>query len=265
MTRTTMPAADSRPVRPRLWYTDKSSNWGRPQAIGMAMASVLEAHHPYLDGPLTIPAEAFTLGGFREWALSAHMPEHVHPSFLNGWVYLEMSPEAADTHNRVKSIISARLLIIAEEEQLGMFYSDGMLLTNKRANLSTVPDALFFTFSTRRAGKVKLVRHRSTPDDDKEIVGSPDWVLEVVSSSSQRKDLDELPQRYHAAGIREYWLVDARGPRIDFRILVHGPDGYEPAERQGSWQASPVFGRRFKLQRRRNTDGFWSYALSMSR
>jgi hypothetical protein len=66
-------------------------------------------------------------------------------------------------------------------------------------------------------------------------------------------------------GIREYWLVDARGPWIDFRILVHGRDGYEPAARQGAWQASPVFGRRFKLQRRRNADGFWSYSLSMSR
>jgi heat-inducible transcriptional repressor len=36
-------------------------------------------------------------------------------------------------------------------------------------------------------------------------------VLEVVSPSSVVKDTEWLMSRYHEAGVREYWLIDARG------------------------------------------------------
>ena len=54
-----------------------------------------------------------------------------------------------------------------------------------------------------------------------ELDGSPDMVLEVVSDSSVEKDIDVLMDLYWKAGIREYWLVDARGERIEFKILCH--------------------------------------------
>src|SRR5256885_8764701 len=43
-----------------------------------------------------------------------------------------------------------------------------------------------------------------------ELEGTPDMVLEVVSESSVQKDTKRLRQLYWQAGIREYWLVDAR-------------------------------------------------------
>ena len=94
-----------------------------------------------------------------------------------------------------------------------------------------------------------------------EIEGSPDWVLEVVSRSSIRKDTVRLRRTYHRAGVREYWLINALDEPIDFQILLHGPEGYEPAPRRGRWQLSRIFGRGFQLQRTRNPRGRWNYLL----
>jgi Uma2 family endonuclease len=56
-----------------------------------------------------------------------------------------------------------------------------------------------------------------------EILGSPDLVVEIVSDSSVRKDTTLLRDAYWKAGVREYWLFDARGAEIRFDILVPLP------------------------------------------
>ena len=38
----------------------------------------------------------------------------------------------------------------------------------------------------------------------------PDWVLEVASRSTWKRDLNEKRRAYAAMGVREYWLFDAR-------------------------------------------------------
>ena len=38
-----------------------------------------------------------------------------------------------------------------------------------------------------------------------------------------------LRAAYFDAGIPEYWLIDANGPKIKFEILVHQPRGYRAA------------------------------------
>ena len=96
-----------------------------------------------------------------------------------------------------------------------------------------------------------------------EIQGSPDWVLEVVSQSSVAKDTLELPVLYHRAQIGEYWLVDARGVEISFQILVRGQSAYEAIKPRAGWTRSPLFQRRFRLTRRLNRLGRWTYTLEM--
>lgn len=38
--------------------------------------------------------------------------------------------------------------------------------------------------------------------------GSPDWIIEIVSSSSRQMDYFKKLFRYRTAGVREYWVVD---------------------------------------------------------
>lgn len=40
------------------------------------------------------------------------------------------------------------------------------------------------------------------------IYGAPDFVLEVISPSTRRKDYTKKLSKYMAAGVREYWILD---------------------------------------------------------
>lgn len=44
--------------------------------------------------------------------------------------------------------------------------------------------------------------------DEKGCHGAPDWIIEVVSSSSRSKDYMIKLFKYRNAGVREYWIVD---------------------------------------------------------
>lgn len=46
--------------------------------------------------------------------------------------------------------------------------------------------------------------------DEKGCHGAPDWVVEVVSPSSRRMDYYTKLMKYQSAGVREYWIVDAK-------------------------------------------------------
>jgi Uma2 family endonuclease len=98
-------------------------------------------------------------------------------------------------------------------------------------------------------------------DDVIELEGTPDWVLEILSPSSEKKDRVDLLKIYHTAGIPEYWLIDARGEEIEFTILIREANEYRPASRRGGWQKSRVFGRSFRLERSRDRLEEWQYRL----
>lgn len=52
---------------------------------------------------------------------------------------------------------------------------------------------------------------------DKRCVGAPDWIMEVVSPSTDSRDYKVKLFKYRSAGVREYWIIDP----IDKRVVVH--------------------------------------------
>lgn len=83
--------------------------------------------------------------------------------------------------------------------------------------------------------------------DSTKMTGSPDIVIEVVSRSSARKDLIELRDLYHQAGIREYWLIDSREEEPALVILEWTKRGYRTAASQSGWVKSKVLGGSFRV------------------
>ena len=71
-------------------------------------------------------------------------------------------------------------------------------------------------------------------------------VLEVVSDTSVEKDTVILPPLYHAAGVDEFWRVDARG-ELKFEIFRWRSPGYELMRLPDGWCRSGLFGRDFQL------------------
>ncbi len=172
-----------------------------------------------------------------------------------------MSNEEPQTHVSVKDEISRVLMNLNRECKLGQFYGDGVLVSNEDASVSNNPDASFFTAKSFQSGRVRLVPKEGEDERYREIEGTPDWVLEVVSDSSVQKDTARLREAYHRAGISEYWLIDARGDEIHFQILNHRKNGYAATPVRDGWQRSRIFGRSFRLDRQRNALGLWEYTL----
>jgi Uma2 family endonuclease len=213
------------------------------------------------DFCLQIPKHATTLAGFRQWAHSPQFPERGHVSFLNGQLFVDMSPEVLEGHSKVKAVIVGSLGRLNEKCDLGELFPDGVLLTNLSAKLSTEPDGSFISWESLKAERVKYIARKEKAGEYIEVQGSPDWVLEVVSMFSGTKDTKVLPALYHRAGIPEFWLIDARGPEISFQILVRQPRRYQPVEPSRGWYFSPVFQRSFRLTRKTNRMGRWQYQL----
>jgi Uma2 family endonuclease len=213
---------------------------------------------------LTVPAAALDHAGFRRWVTSDDFPERVRATYIAGDVFIEMSPEAIDTHNQVKLELTIVVGAIVTREGLGQFYVDGALFTNEEASVSTEPDAMVALFATLESGRLHDIPKVNREDDAIELVGTPDIVIEVVSDSSRRKDLVLLRHAYFEAGIPEYWIIDARGADLAFEILSRADHAYESRSPRGGAQSSLVLGRSFRLERDRNRVGRWQYRLNVS-
>ena len=191
-----------------------------------------------------IPERVVDLDSFRQWAQSDEFPERGRFSYLNGEVWVDMSPEELLRHNLVKGEYAIVLGGMMKTVRIGKFFHDRTLVSNVEAVLSTEPDGTFVSFKSLKTGRVRLVEGG---EGFLELQGSPDMTLEVVSASSVRKDTVVLRRLYWLAGIPEYWLVDARGNQLSFQILRHSRTGYVPARKRPGWQKSMVFGKSFKL------------------
>ena len=210
---------------------------------------------------LTLPASGCDLETFRRWAQSDESPEHAPVFFLAGEVWIDRSKEQFFSHNRIKTEFTRVLGNIAKKKRLGSYCSDGLLLSNEAADLSGNPDGIFVANSSFRSGKVQLIE--GAESGFVEMEGSPDMVLEVVSDSSERKDSETLHELYWQAGIREYWLVDARGDRLEFDIFRRTSRGYSATPKIGGWMKSAVFGHAFRLARRTDELGHPEFTLKV--
>ena len=120
------------------------------------------------------------------------------------------------------------------------------------------PDLTFLSWATLGSDRIRLIEGK----DGRivEIQGTPDMVLEIVSKSSEYKDAVLLRKAYWEAGIREYWLVDARR-ELRFDILRHSARRYVATRKQDGWLKSAVFGKGFRLKAATIKQGQPDYTL----
>lgn len=207
---------------------------------------------------LDIPPDALTYSGFINWVMGDEFPEKVRATFFAGRVRLDMSEESLETHIAVRAAMYMTMNAIIVGEDLGEFYPEGIFVCNDAAEVASNPDGAAVLWETLDAGRVRYVVRKGISHA---IEGSPDWILEIVSPSSVKKDTKTLREAYHRAKIPEYWLIDARGDEIQFHILLWRRNGYVAAPSKDGWVMSEVFGRSFRLSRKRNRRGGWTYLL----
>lgn len=213
------------------------------------MATVL------LSEQIEIPAIR-DLTDFRRWALSDEFPERGRIDYIAGRIEVDMSPEDFFTHGTLKSRIAAEIVDRVEELDLGHTLIGETRISSVSGDVSAEPDVVVITHEALDSGRASLVQKASgEPDRFVEVEGAPDLVVEIVSDSSVKKDTQRLPVAYFAAGVREYWLIDARGEKLLFQIQVRGPQTFVPAAAdQAGFQRSQVLNAVYELQRSRHQD-----------
>jgi Uma2 family endonuclease len=202
---------------------------------------------------LEIPEWVTSLEAFRRWTDEPDFPEKGKIWWLRGKVWADMSSEQIFSHLEVKGAVFYALRAIVDDVDSGLMFTDGLLLTNKLADLSGNPDATFISHEALADGRVKLIKGKR--GGYTEVQGSPDMVLEVVSDRSEVKDYRLLREDYFAAGVREYWLIDARQDSPSFEILRRGPKGFIATRKNAGWTSSAIFGKSFQLVMRKDRSG----------
>ncbi|HTU91613.1 MAG TPA: Uma2 family endonuclease [Gemmataceae bacterium] len=225
----------------------------------MVVLSLLGLDDQLVDH-VEIPPWVIDLGAFRRWMGKDDFPDEGRIDYIKGEVWVDMSKEQVFTHVLVKTRITAGLSELVEANEWGIFLGDGILLSNVDADIAVNSDALFAS-NDALADRVRILEGKK--GGYVELEGSPDMVLEVVSTSSVRKDTERLRRDYWEAGITEYWLVDARKESLIFDILRHTPKGYRTTPKKDGWVKSVVFGKSFRLIQRIDVQGRPKYILEV--
>ncbi len=206
-----------------------------------------------------IPSWVNDLDSFRRWTAAGDFPEKGRIWYHKSEVWVDMSKEQVFTHALVKTEVGYTLTGLTKADRTGIYLVDGAYLTNEAADLSTKADGLYVSNESLRTGRVKLVE--GIEEGIVELEGSPDMALEVVSTGSVRKDTVILRRAYWEAGVREYWLIDARKPPLKFDILRHTARRFVIERKSDGWVRSAVFERAFRLTQQADALGNPQYTL----
>ena len=215
----------------------------------------------YEDDQVRIPDWVVDLESFRRWAETDELPETGHVGYLKGEVRIDISKEQLFSHNQVKTELVHVVGGLVKARKLGHYFTSGLFMTNVTADFSVQPDGTFVSAESWETGRVRPVRGKHGGYSGLE--GSPDMVLEVLSRISVHKDTVVLREAYWEAGIREYWLVDARRAPLRFDIFRHTPRGYVATRKQAGWLRSVVFRKSFQLTQQTDALGFPEFTLAV--
>jgi len=231
----------------------RAGHWGDAT---MAMTVVFEEQ-------VEIPLNLGSLADFRRWATSDEFPERGRIDYVAGRIEVDMSPEDFFCHGTLKTEIVGVLYRRVKRGDLGHMVTDRTRVSNVEAGLSAEPDIVFVAHATLDSGRARLIsKAGSKPGHYVELEGAPDLVVEIVSDHSVTKDTQRLPKSYFEAGVREFWLADARGENLVFQIHWRTASGYQTVEPDSDgFQPSAVFECGFRLDGRRNAKGEWTFDL----
>lgn len=213
---------------------------------------------------LVIPT-IHNLREFRDWALSDEFPESGRIDYISGRIEVDTAPEDHYTHGTLKVRVTSAIEQRVFELDLGDVCTSNTRISDIAANLSAEPDVVVISYEAMDEGRVKLVPKASREEGRYvEIEGGPDLIVEIISDSSVQKDTKRLPKAYFDAGVREYWLIDARSEELLFQIQRRGGTSFEATSIDiDGFQRSNVLDGSYRLDRERHQRGHWVYQLRL--
>lgn len=141
-------------------------------------------------------------------------PEGYPLELINGQFFVMESPGAR--HQRIVY-------------ELG--YAIGSYIKKKRGKCRVYPGPFDVELPTERGTVVVpdiTIICDTSKVNDKGCKGVPDWIIEVLSASTQMRDKTDKLKVYETVGVREYWIVDPVGNKVCVyrRNTEVGQEGY---------------------------------------
>ncbi|MBP3039612.1 Uma2 family endonuclease [Bacillaceae bacterium Marseille-Q3522] len=154
---------------------------------------------------MSIPEERFIIS-YEEYLTKE---EDVRLEVINGIVY-DMSPAPSTRHQIVQRELLTEFNIYLRGKDCSVFGSPLDVCLSDEDDIEKIkewvePDI----FIVCDKNKIK----------DKRIVGAPDLIIEILSSSTAKLDRVVKYNRYMEAKVREYWIVDPLNEFIDVYVL----------------------------------------------
>jgi Uma2 family endonuclease len=141
--------------------------------------------------------------------------EDVHAEWVDGEVTVFMPPKTI--HQRIMTFLANLLGSYAQIFNLGEVLTAPFEMRLFPGRSSREPDLLFVAHE-----------HRDRLTEDR-LEGPADLAIEIVSTSSTRRDRVEKFREYREAGVREYWIADPRPRQRRFYCYRLDERGeYEP-------------------------------------
>lgn len=172
----------------------------------------------------TLPETVFALQKRldQEAQLRIRFYDEITPSvkaeFINGQVIMH-SPALAK-HTQARQHIENLLVNYVSVHHLGIVHDEKTLCVFPRNDYE--PDVVFFGLT--KAAKIKPDTLKFPP---------PDFICEVLSSSTEKVDRGIKFKDYQAHGVREYWIVDPEAETLEQYVLKRDKS-YELRLKSGS-------------------------------
>lgn len=157
--------------------------------------------------PEALYGGTYTAKDYLSWTFDAMV------ELIKGKVW-KMAPAPASQHQRVSSKLTANFVRQFEQKPCEVFHA---------------PYDVYFTRDVEHFEEANTVVQ---PDlcvicDSHKIksfgcVGAPDLVVEILSKSTAKKDLNDKYQIYEEFGVKEYWVVHPFEKAINLFILKDG-------------------------------------------
>ena len=126
-----------------------------------------------------------------------------------------MAPAPTPIHQWIMIEIMIRLKSFVEERGLGVVLAAPVDLLIQREPLRTrQPDVLYL--SADRTG----IRGRADLQGIQYLEIAPDLVVEVLSPSNTRRDIEGKLEDYRQIGVRECWLVSPEAETVEVLLLT---------------------------------------------
>lgn len=136
-----------------------------------------------------------------------NLPDGQRAELIDGELYMMATPNRI--HQKLVMTLSSTIFnyINGKDGDCEVYPSPFAVFLNADDNLYLEPDI-----------SVICDKDKLTDDGCK---GAPDWIIEIVSSSSRAMDYNKKLFKYRTAGVREYWIVDPMKQQITVYNFEH--------------------------------------------